>query len=628
MKNNKTKLLVILLVVLLVIVALVGTVVAMVFTGKLALTDKQKLAKGLNDIKTRFSSVYSGEDNIIQEYEKMYTTPFESQTTITGSINKLDIEGTEGMEQILSEIKEIVGETKITNSVQADLKNKVVNENLKVEMGDVVDEISLDLEYNNDTIALRSKELNEKYLSITKNDVESNSEYEDLVEVFEMFDMLCEKIDTQKMTFTEEEKLHFQENYKGIFDKYLTDDMITSAEANITVEGQSKKCSAVTVTFNKTQIQAILGEYLNRFENDATGKNILLNKLTYFSEEVTEQDLLDLIEDLRSDLEDLEDDIKVVFTLYCDNFKTYGFDIVFADSIEASTIKTVLETNAINVKLISSETEIGMTTATETELGTITISGNEINIVIKDEDASMTLNAKEENNKTNASIAFSSEDAVLGLQLTNEQVTNTETETAEKNSVRLVLKSEEVNIDVTLNLDSNLKYINSVSTTSTSDNSLNMITGATTDLQQYITDAMPKAQVMLQTAQENSIIVKALISSLQTVEEEVDETINEVEDITSSQVVQSFNAIYESYAGVAKGSSVKALLQTVANNNQTNTRKITINLVTDTGVSVTAVPEDIVGLMNNISGGSEYTVSVRQFDAEGYITSIEIQKYQ
>jgi hypothetical protein len=47
MKNNKKKLLVILLVVLLVIIALVGAVVVMVFTGKLALTDKQKLTKGL-----------------------------------------------------------------------------------------------------------------------------------------------------------------------------------------------------------------------------------------------------------------------------------------------------------------------------------------------------------------------------------------------------------------------------------------------------------------------------------------------------------------------------------------------------------------------------------------------------
>ena len=189
MKKKSTKIVIILLIIIVLIIgALAAGVGAMIFTGKIALTEKQKLAKGINDIKARFSSYSTQEETLFQDYERMYTTPFESQTVITGKINELDIEGidaTQGASEIFNEIKEIVADTKITNDVQADLKNNIIVENLKLEMGDVVEEISLDFEYNENTNALRAKELNQKYLALTKNDIESNSQYAELLESFD-----------------------------------------------------------------------------------------------------------------------------------------------------------------------------------------------------------------------------------------------------------------------------------------------------------------------------------------------------------------------------------------------------------------------------------------------------------
>ena len=634
MKNKSTKIVIILLIVIVLIIgALAAGVGTMIFKGKIALTEKQKLAKGINDIKAKFSSYSTQEANLLQDYERMYTTPFEAQTIITGKVNELDMEGLDaiqGANEILNEIKEIVEETKITNNVQADLKNNLVVENLTLEMGDVVEKIALDFEYNENTIALRAKELNEKYLTFTQNDIESNSQYEELLESFNAFEQLCKKQDVSNLEFTEEEILHFKEYYKGVVTKYLTDDMITSAETTITLDGQEEKCSAISVEFAKQQMQEIMGEYLKLFESDSTGKTIILNKLNSLEAEITESDIQDLIDDLRSDLQTLPYDAKTVFTIYCNNFTTYGFDVVFEDSEDSSIIKIIFNSDATIIKLIDSERESGI----ETEVATITIRENEFNIDLTAEDTAMNLNLKEEENKLSLSLGMSTEGVSLNVLATNEQVTNSETETSEKNIINLALKSEELVIDVTLNIDSNLKYVSSIQTTTlTSDNSLNLITGTPIELQQYIIDATPKAQALLQKAQENSKIVQTVMTSVQLNEsqpntEVTPEVDNGTENTISDQAVQTFNTLFTNYQGIQKGDAINMLLQTISTNNQTGAHKVKIIMVDPNNAILlnTDNSSEIIIAQSDIIKTDSYVVAIAEYDAEGYIKTIAIKK--
>lgn len=633
MKKKSTKIVIILLIIIVLIIgALAAGVGAMIFTGKIALTEKQKLAKGINDIKARFSSYSTQEETLFQDYERMYTTPFESQTVITGKINELDIEGidaSQGASEIFNEIKEIVADTKITNNVQADLKNNIIVENLKLEIGDVVEEISLDFEYNENTIALRAKELNEKYLTLTKNDIESNSQYAELLESFDAVKQLCKKQDVSNLELTEEEIIHFQEYYKGVVTKYLTEDMITTTGATITVDGQVEKCSAVSVTFAKQQMQQIVGEYLKLFESDTTGKKIILNKLNSLENEITESDIQDLIDDLRSDLQTLPDDAKTIFTIYCNNFTTYGFDVILADSEDSSMIKIVFNNDATIIKLIDVERETGI----ETEVATITIRENELNVDLAEEETSMNLNLKEEGNILSLSIGMTTEGVNLKVLLTNEKVKNSETETLEKNTINLDLKSEEMVMDITLNIDSDLKYISSIQTTAlTSDNSLNMITGTQTELQQYIMDATPKAQALLQKAQQNSVIVNAVVSSYIDINENLEEDENDIPedivDLTSNQAVQTFNNMFTNYQGIQKGSTISMLLQTISINNQTGLNKVKLIIVDQNNEILvnTDNSSEIIIAQSDIISTANYAVAIAEYDTEGYIKTIAIKK--
>lgn len=632
MKNKNTKVVAILLIILLIVISLATATTAMMFTGKIALTDKQKLVKGFNDIKAKFNNKSTQENTLMKDFERMYTTPFESQTIITGKVNALEIEGVENnqeISEILNEIKTLVNNIKITNTVQADLKDEKMVENLKLEMGNVVEEISLDLEYNKDTIALRSKELNEKFLTITKDNAELDSQYEDLLEVFESFETLCEKPNFSQLEFTEEEIIHFQEYYKGVVSKYLTEDMITSTKSTVTVEGKETSCSAVSITLEKQHMQEIVGEYLQLFESDTIGKTIVLDKLKNTEIDITEEYIEDFIDDIRSELEYLDEDVKITFTIYCNNFKTFGFDIIFADSTSKSIIKTVFETNKTIIKLVLSEIEDGKSTATETELGTIIISDNELNVVLTAEDTYMNLNLKEEENKLTMMVSMKREDVSLNLTLKNEHIENTETEILEKNSINFAVKSEEVAIDITLNADSKLTYLSSIPiTTLTSENSLNVLTGSQTDLQQYIMDATPKAQALLQTAQQNSEIINGLLSTYTEIQEDVNEVTENVNETVSNQAVQSFNMLFEKFKGVQKGSSIKGLLDTITFNNQQGHRIVNV-IIVDKNNTIkvnTNNSAEIVIAMNDIVNSGEYLVAIAEYDTEGYIKTIAIKQ--
>ena len=53
--ETKKKVLIIVAIVLIIIIALVGTVAGMVMTGKIAITTRQKIAKGFSDIENKIS---------------------------------------------------------------------------------------------------------------------------------------------------------------------------------------------------------------------------------------------------------------------------------------------------------------------------------------------------------------------------------------------------------------------------------------------------------------------------------------------------------------------------------------------------------------------------------------------
>lgn len=585
--KSKKKILIIVAIVLVIIIALAGTALGMVLTGKISITSKQKLARGLSDLTSKIS-ISELEENF-KEYEKMQTTPFEMKNVITANINKIELEDANGMEELLAEIKNVAQDTIITNTLQADFRNNIIKNDLKINLADVIEEISLDMEYNNDTLSLRSKELNEKYLTITKKETLFNDEYGDLLEVFELFENICKK-ETTSINLTDAEKAHFTENYKDIFSNYMADVTIKEEKTTISVDGENIECTDINFTLDKNQIVELAGKYLSKLEQDTEGKKIIVNRVQSMVNSFEEQDLIELINDLKYELSYIDDDISLKVSIYCTMFKTYGMNIKIVDG----TNDTV-EMNMIIGKL--------------SNVITITFPIGDISI-------------KKENNITEMTLEIYVEeyDTEFRISVTNEIVAKTENSHTSKGTIGLLLKEGENNIDITLIMDTNLRYLSSVDTAVQSSNSLNLITDSQEELQAYFNE-YDNNLTAIQSTTQNSKLAQIIYSALYSESSELVGTVQ--------STPKEFNNMFQDYTGNPSGSKIKTLLQTLATSNEKNTlHKISVSIVENevTILNPTTDSQEISASILNVNPNNEYTILVTSLDDEGYITGIQIKK--
>lgn len=586
--KNKKKILIIVAIVLVIIIALAGTTLGMILTGKVAITSRQKLSRGLVELADKISTSEVEENS--KEYEKLHTTPFEMKEVITADINKIELEDANGMEDLLNEIKNVVQDTTITNTLQADFKNNIIKDNLKINLGDVVEEISADVEYNNDTISLRSKELNEKYLSITKNDALLNNEYEDLLEVFELFENICKK-ETTSINLTDAEKAHFKENYKDIFSNYIADIIIKEEKTTILVDGENIECTDVNFTLDKNQIAELAGKYLSKLEEDKEGQNIIINKIQSVVNSFEEQDLIELIDDLKYELSHLEDEVSIKVSIYCTMFKTYGMNIKIDGMVDGTN--TTVEMNTILGK--------------SSDVITITFPIGDISI-------------KKETDKTDMTLEVYAEeyDIEFKITLTSEIVAKTENSKTARSTMGLLLKEGENNIDITLNMDTSLIYLSSIDTTVQSSNSLNLIKDSDR-LQEYLNELMNNLTTIMQNSTQNSRLVQMIYS-----------LVNQSSSMpgTVQPTAKEFNSMFQDYTGNPSGSEIKSLLQTLATNNEINTmHRISVSIVENevTILNPTTDSQEISASILNVRPSNQYTILVTSLDDAGYITGIQIK---
>mgnify|MGYP001153609543 CR=1 FL=1 len=606
--KSKKKILIVVAIVLIIIIALAGTVAGMVMTGKVAITTRQKLAKGFSDIGNKIST--TDLEKNFKEQEKLYQTPFESETTITGKVNKIELSNSTGLEEILNEVENVVNNTKITNTLKADLKNNIINEKISVNMSDIVEEISADVEYNNDRISLKSKELNDKYITFTKNEVETNNQYADFAELFKMFEGICQK-ETAGIYLTESDKAYFARNYGGILSEYITDDMLKEEKASIILDGQTKQCDNINFTLDKNQIAEIVGKYLKKLEEDQEGKQIIISKIKSVVNTFEEENLQEIIDDLKYELMYLEEGTTMKVSLYCTMFKTYGFNIDFYSG-ENYILNLILGEKEDNLKISTTEGEILNAIISEDKMK-IAITGEENTAIVemKTNDTQKIITIEINDLQDNVKIAGT---------LTNEQITKTENENKSNNTIQIALQVEDNNIDITLNIDTNLRYVNSIEKTEYTDtNSINIVTAEQSEIQQYITEIQNNTITLMQKATQNSKLIQEIYTLM----------IGGKKVQPQNQPVQEFNSMFKNYTGIQRGSAMKTLLQQIATSNSTNEiHKISVSIVEDGNplLNVTKNVDEINSSINSIKDEKEYEVLGTSVDAEGYITGIEIRQ--
>lgn len=608
----KKKILITVAIILIIIIALAWTVAGMIMTGKIAITTRQKLAKGFSDMGSEISEL----EGKSKEQEKLMQTPFESETTITGKINKMELSNTTGVEEILKEIENVVNNTKITNTLKADLKNNIIKEKISVNLADIVEEISADVEYNNDRISLNSKELNDKYITFTKSDIEGNDQYEEYTEIFDIFEGICKR-ETANLYLTDEEKAHFAENYKEIFSEYITDDMIKEEKINIIVDGKTKQCDNINFTLNKNQIVELVGRNLKKLEEDEKGRQIIISKFQSVVPTFGEEDLNEMIENFKYKILYLEDSTTMKISVYCTMFKTYGFNMEFySNDNENYIVDLSLGREEDNLKISTKQGEILNAIKAKDRI--------EINIVEEGESLAKAV-IKTNGTQKNATLEINDaqDNVKITATLTNEQITKTANESKSNNTIQVILQVEDNNIDITLNIDTDLKYVNSIEeTTFTESNSINIVSSTQEEQQQYLNEIQNNSMNLVLNATQNSKLIQTIYKFYAGI-------MQGSTGQNSSQGAQEFNNMFRVYIGILKGSRMKTLLRQVSTSNSLNEdHQVGVSIVENGNTLLDAItnPEEINSAMDKIKEDDEYQVLVTSVNEEGYVTAIEIRK--
>ena len=314
-------------------VAIITTVVVLLVTGKLNFTKSAKTWKGIEKIGETFTEPIEdvAESSEAKISKEMGEKPIECSAEITASIDEFEIEGMPASyEKNLEDITDLLDGSKINLDLKADPKEKAFSGNISASVKDVIDNISAEMVYKDDTLALRSKKINEDYIKISKEDLE-DSDYEEYAKLFD----ILEKSNVNDLMFTDDEIKHFEKTYKNILKDQIKDMEMESESDEVKINGKNKKCTKIELTITDSEVADILNAYIKAFKDDDKGREIIEDKVIKIAElydqEIDESDVDDYIdeyiENLESVVDELEFDGEAKITTYATALATYRTDV-------------------------------------------------------------------------------------------------------------------------------------------------------------------------------------------------------------------------------------------------------------------------------------------------------------
>lgn len=354
-KKSKKKIIIIGIAVVLVLV--IAAIIFLVCTGRVNFTKKSKLFSAISKAEETFTAPLDAllEDSTTEISNNLEGKDIEYSAEITGSIDSLEgsmVDSEISAEQ-LEVIKSVINGAKVNLDFKLDPKEKAFEGNVKGSIANLFDEVQANVVYNNNAIAVSLPDFSEKQLAIFGDSVQG-TEYAELAQVFQTiesidFESLVSTI--SKMGFSEEEMKHFEDTYDGVFKDQIESDMIETKSGEIKVDGKDKKCTEVTLTLDGKDVKKILKAYLDTFDSDDEGKDILVEKasaLTGFvsqisGQEVSKDQMKEAIDQAVSELKDSIDNIdlgdaEVVITAYSSVFKTYGIEVAVEEGDNSASV--------------------------------------------------------------------------------------------------------------------------------------------------------------------------------------------------------------------------------------------------------------------------------------------------
>ena len=461
-----------------------------------------QLEKALNVEDAKFVN-YS---DFLKEYDEMSKKPVTSKINMTAELKLSDLD---------SDVQDIINKSKITLESKSDMSSKKSQNKIGLYTNNS-EVLSLDLVTNKDKIAIGSKDLYDKYLAFSIEDLvelagkESDMDEDEIKQLTET--LSGANIDPYKLLYISEDDLkHFDETYRDCLKTLINKDCYSSEKkVEVEVDGKDVKTTAYYLTLTGEDTFNFINDLLKLIKDDDVIAKIAAEKANMIleaagEEKISEKEVKELLSELTdslvSELESIkeEKDSAIQIAIYSSKnnpvrieFNTIE-DIEDMDekdtllSIEYAKNKTIYsiiadENNTIEIineyEKNSEEEKIG---SFEVKMAGTSFGTLDYEIINKEKESKIDLSLNIPLAQVSADVKFSSNG-----NYKKEEVTFT-------GSIAVKYQSQSVKI----NLDGSMKYGDANIPELTSSNSVDILNLSETEMKEVVTDIMEKAADVL-----------------------------------------------------------------------------------------------------------------------------------
>lgn len=408
-KGGVAKKIIIAVVALIVIAAIVIGVLLATGVLDVNLSKKSKMVAGVEKIGERLSNTMddlsgNAKDSSTSTIKIFNNLNKDSEVEFSGEVSakvdSFDVDSNVASvdKSTVETILDIINSSKIGMNIKYDGREKAAA-SINGKIDNV--ELSGEVVYDGEQVAVRSEEISPKWIAISKEDIEEMIESEgvDFEQIEEMINKMTDQmVETAKsLEVDEKTQEEIAERYekvlKDFIDKKSKD--IESEKDKVTVDGKSKNCEKLTLELDGDDVKDLLIEYVDTFKSDKKLQEIIRKALSAYSDAFSDvyyqtkktvesnstslpgddidpqfdnilDELLDNIDEVKEEIKDLDLDVKIVLTVYATNTDVYRTDVsILVDKMEIRFETTFnKEDTIIDVAMKSSGIKVDVATIT------------------------------------------------------------------------------------------------------------------------------------------------------------------------------------------------------------------------------------------------------------------------
>lgn len=415
--------------------------------------------------------------------------------TAEGSVNieELDIKSASSSERATIEsVKDLLNDLKFALDTRYDGKESVYL-NLKGDIDDV--ELAGEFLFDGTQAGIRSEQLNKKWITLSKSDLES--EGLDIDEFQEQLSTLMSQLAeiSKSVDVDEKTQKEIEEKYNNVLKDFVNEKSkdIETEKATVKVNGKDKKCDKLTLKLTSKDIQELLIDYVEVFEKDEKTQAILKDVLKTVAETAKQTgetatigDVDEMFDEMMSSMDDLKDSIKeidfdgkIILEVYATNTDVYKTDITIEIEGNKIILSTVFNKNETVTTVSIKSSGVTM------EIATVTVKSedNAVNVKVvlgsllqeqlgAKEEVYFEINVKEEKSKAEATFTLNAGEFGHGtISLKSEITKNEDKEYADKATLAIDIDvPNEMTIKMSADVKSSIKVGNvSIPTISKAD---------------------------------------------------------------------------------------------------------------------------------------------------------------